>query len=113
MDCLAKHIPSPIISLLEAYAPPGSAEYAPMIGVALASLVAVHVGYLYIQSCKEAAVTFNVPIPSEVRKSSTGKSWDEVQGQQKQVLEDQARGVSFSRLCFPCLFRVSELIASL
>ncbi|KAJ5757339.1 uncharacterized protein N7511_006033 [Penicillium nucicola] len=63
-----------------------------MIGVALASLVAVYVGYLYIQTQKEAAVAFNVPIPTEVRKSHTGKSWDEAQGQQKKVLEDQARG---------------------
>jgi hypothetical protein len=98
MDCLAKHIPPSLLSLLGAYAPPGSAEYAPIFRVALASLVAVYVGYLYIQSRKEAAVAFNVPVPPEVRKSGTGKSWDEAQGQQKKVLEDQTRGVSYS--CF-------------
>ncbi|KAJ6076964.1 hypothetical protein N7499_008945 [Penicillium canescens] len=92
MDCLAKHLPPSLLSLLVTYVPPGSAQYAPMIRVALASLVAVYVGYLYIQSRKEAAVAFNVPVPPEVRKSGTGKSWDEVQGQQKKVLEDQARG---------------------
>lgn len=94
MDCLASHIPPSLRTLLEAYAPPGSAEYAPHIGVAFTSLVAVYVGYLYLQSWREAAVVFNVPIPSEVRKSGSIKTWDEVQGQQKMVLQDQARGVS-------------------
>lgn len=94
MDCLASHIPPSLRTLLEAYAPPGSAEYAPHIGVAFTSLVAVYVGYLYLQSWREAAVVFNVPIPSEVRKNGSIKTWDEVQGQQKMVLQDQARGVS-------------------
>ncbi|CAP86660.1 putative aldehyde dehydrogenase-like protein [Penicillium chrysogenum] len=91
MDCLASCIP-PLRTLLEAYAPPGSAEYAPYIGVALTSLAAVYVGYLYLQSWREAAVLFNVPIPPEVRNSGSIKTWDEVQGQQKMVLQDQARG---------------------
>lgn len=94
MDCLASYIPLSLGTLLEAYAPPGSAEYAPYIGVALTSLAAVYVGYLYLQSWKEAAVIFNVPIPREVRNSGSIKTWDEVQGQQKTVLQDQARGVS-------------------
>ncbi|CAG7967898.1 unnamed protein product [Penicillium nalgiovense] len=92
MDCLASYIPLSLGTLLEAYAPPGSAEYAPYIGVALTSLAAVYVGYLYLQSWKEAAVIFNVPIPREVRNSGSIKTWDEVQGQQKTVLQDQARG---------------------
>jgi hypothetical protein len=94
MDCLASHIPPSLRSLLEAYAPSGSEEYVPHIGVALASLLAVYVGYLYIQSRREAAVAFNVPIPAEVRKSDGGKTWEEVQGQRKMVLQDQVRGVS-------------------
>ncbi|CAG7919562.1 unnamed protein product [Penicillium olsonii] len=92
MDCLASHIPPSLRSLLEAYAPPGSVDYVPHIGVALTSLLAVYVGYLYFQSWKEAAITFNVPIPAEVRKSGAGRSWEEVQGQQKMVLQDQVRG---------------------
>ncbi|OQE34885.1 hypothetical protein PENCOP_c015G06470 [Penicillium coprophilum] len=92
MDCLASHIPPALRSLLEACAPPGSAEYAPYIGVALTSLVAVYVGYLYFQSWREAAIVFNVPIPSEVRNGGSIRTWDEVQGQQKMVLQDQARG---------------------
>lgn len=74
--------------------PPEVLEYTPNIGVAFASLVAAYVGYLYTQSWKEAAVAFNVPIPPEVRNNKSVKTWDEVQGQQKMVLQDQARGVS-------------------
>ncbi|KAJ6177877.1 hypothetical protein N7519_008338 [Penicillium mononematosum] len=92
MDCLASYIPLSLRTLLEAYAPPGSTEYAPYIGVALTSLAAVYVGYLYLQSWREAAVVFNVPVPPEVRNSGSIKTWDEVQGQQKMVLQDQARG---------------------
>ncbi|KAJ5325229.1 hypothetical protein MYU51_020931 [Penicillium brevicompactum] len=92
MDCLASHIPPSLRSLFEAYALPGSEQYVPYVGVALTSLLAVYVGYLYYRSWKEAAVTFNVPIPSEVRKSGAGKTWEEVQGQQKMVLQDQVRG---------------------
>ena len=94
MGCLVSHIPGSLRILLEAYAPPGSVEYAPHIGVALTSFVAVYVGYLYLQSWREAAVVFNVPIPFEVRKNGSIKAWDEVQGQPKLVLQDQARGVS-------------------
>lgn len=96
MDCLASHIPPSLHHLLETYAPPGSVKYVPHVGVALTSLLAVYVGYLYIQSWKEAAITFNVPIPTEVRKSGAGTTWEEVQGQQKMVLQDQVRGVSAS-----------------
>ena len=99
MDCLASHIPPSLRSRFETYAPPGSEEYVPYVGVALTSLLAVYVGYLYYRSWKEAAVTFNVPIPSEVRKSGAGKTWEEVQGQQKMVLQDQVRGVSTSWQC--------------
>jgi len=106
MDCLASHIPPSLRPLLEAYAPPGFEEYVPYIGVALASLLAMYVGYLYIQSRREAAVAFNVPIPTEVRKSNTDKTWDDVQGQQKMVLQDQVRGVSAS-LGFPLDFMIS------
>lgn len=94
MDCLLSHLPESFRSIVEPYSPHVSAEHAQLIGVALVSLVAVYVGYCYILSCKEAAVTFNVPLPSEVRNSSGGKKWDEVQGQERRVLEEQARGVS-------------------
>ena len=94
MGCLTSHIPPSLRYCLEDNAPPGSAEYAPHVGVALTSLLAVYVGYLYFQSWREAAVVFNVPIPSEIRNSRSIKTWDEVQGLQKIVLQDQAQGVS-------------------
>lgn len=79
---------------MEPYSPQISTEHAQFIGVALVSLAVAYVGYSYILSQREASVTFNVPLPAEVRKSAEGKKWDEVQGQEKRVLEDQARGVS-------------------
>ncbi|KAJ5731736.1 uncharacterized protein N7483_006244 [Penicillium malachiteum] len=91
MACILSRLPLPLREVLEPYIPLYE-EHAPVIGVALASLVAVYVGYLYFQCQKEAAVAFNVPVPPEVRKSNTGKKWEEVKGLQKQVLEDQARG---------------------
>ncbi|KAJ5698915.1 hypothetical protein N7462_000920 [Penicillium macrosclerotiorum] len=70
-----------------------TAEHAQLIGAGLLSLVALYAGYLYILSRREAAVTFNVPLPSEVRNSGSGKKWDEVKGVEKRLLEDQVRGV--------------------
>lgn len=96
MDCLASHMPQSLRSLVEMYAPPGSEEYVPYIGVSLASLLAVYVGYLYILSRKEAGVNFNVPTPLEVRNRGSSKTWEDIQGQQKMLLQDQVRGVSIS-----------------
>lgn len=94
MDCLLEYLPPSLRSIVEPYSSQMSTEHAQLIGVALLSLAAVCVGYLYIRGQREDAVTFNVPLPAEVRKSGEGKKWDEVQGQEKRVLEDQARGVS-------------------
>lgn len=69
-------------------------EHAPMAAVALVSLLAAYVGLLYIRSQREAAVAFNVPLPKEVRDPSAGIKWEDVQGKEKQILEDQVRGVS-------------------
>lgn len=99
MACIASYLPQSLREIVEPYIPLYE-EHAPLIGIALASLIAVYVGYLYVQCQKEAAVAFNVPVPQEVRKSNTGKKWDEVSGQQKQVLEDQVRGVSFNCLVY-------------
>lgn len=98
MDRLLPYIPPSLRSILEPYSSQISPEYAQFLGVALVSLAAVYVGYLYILSQREAAVAFNVPMPAEVRKSGEGRKWDEVQGQEKRVLEDQTRGVSVARL---------------
>lgn len=65
------------------------------LGAALISAIAVFLGYSFILGQKEAPVTFNVPIPAEVRSNWTGKKWDDVQGEEKKILEGQVRGVSF------------------
>jgi hypothetical protein len=94
MDCLLSRLPPCVRAAVEPYSSSISSEHAQLAGVACVSLVAIYVGYLYILSQREAAVKFNVPLPQEVRKSGEGKKWDDVQGQEKRVLEDQARGVS-------------------
>jgi hypothetical protein len=94
MDCLLSHLPTCVRSLAETRASSLSKEHAQCIGVALVSLAAVYVGYLYILGRREAAVSFNVPLPAEVRKGTPGRQWKDAQGQEKRVLEDQVRGVS-------------------
>lgn len=96
MDQLLSYLPAPLLDILETH---GSCvtittEHAQWAGVALVSLAAIYAGYLYIQCLKEAAVSFNVPLPAEVRNSVGGKKWEEVTGAEKRVLEDQVRGVS-------------------
>jgi hypothetical protein len=55
--------PREFLGTFRVYVPPGSAEYAPYIGVALTSLAAVYVGYLYLQSWREAAVELDPATP--------------------------------------------------
>jgi hypothetical protein len=66
----------------------------PWLGVALASFGAVCLGYFLILSRREGPVSFNVPLPPEVRPTWTGRDWDDVQGEEKRVLEGQVKGVS-------------------
>lgn len=94
MDCLLSLLPTCVRSLAETHASTLSTEQAQFIGVALVSLAAVYLGYLYILSRREASVSFNVPLPAEVRKSTPGRQWEDAQGQEKRVLEDQVCGVS-------------------
>jgi hypothetical protein len=61
-----------------------------LILVALLSLSAIS---LYFHPRKEHAVTFNVPLPPEVRPNWVGRSWDDISGQEKQILDGQTRGV--------------------
>jgi hypothetical protein len=68
--------------------------HAPWLGVALVSIGAVYLGYLYVLCKKEAAVQFNVPLPPEVRANWPGRNWEDVQGDERKVLGGQARGVS-------------------
>ncbi|KAJ5925326.1 hypothetical protein N7454_007965 [Penicillium verhagenii] len=91
MACVLSYLPQSVREIVEHYAPLYE-ENALWISVAFASFVAIYAGWLCLQCQREAAVTFNVPVPPEVRKSNTGKTWEDVSGQQKQVLEDQVRG---------------------
>ena len=62
--------------------------------VALVSVGAVYLSYLYVVRQREAPVTFNIPLPEEVRGKC--RTWEDVQGEEKRVLEGQVRGVSSS-----------------
>ncbi|CEJ59563.1 Putative Oxidoreductase [Penicillium brasilianum] len=93
MDQLLSYLPPPVLDFIETHGSCVTAEHAQWAGVALVSLAVAYAGYLYILCLKEAAVSFNVPLPAEVRNSAGGKKWEEVTGLEKRVLEDQVRGV--------------------
>lgn len=61
---------------------------------AIVSVIALYVGYLYILSLAEAPVTFNVPLPEQLGADWNGTKWDDLQGEEKKILEDQVQGVS-------------------
>ena len=65
-------------------------QYLTLIFVAIFSLLAISLG-----SRKVHAVTFNVPLPPEVRPNWAGQRWDDISGQEKQILEGQVRGVRY------------------
>lgn len=88
MEALAPYIPPALLPLAQTLH-----DQVPLVGVALVSLGAIYLGYIYILGIKEAAVPFNVPIPPEVRANWKGKAWEDVQGEEKKVLEGQLRGV--------------------
>lgn len=62
--------------------------------IAVVSLIALYVGYLYILSLAEAPVTFNVPLPKQLRADWNGTKWEDLEGEGKRILEDQVQGVS-------------------
>ncbi|KAL2007389.1 hypothetical protein VTN00DRAFT_8827 [Thermoascus crustaceus] len=89
MDHLAASIP-PLTAVAEQlHVDP---QWAGLAFATLASLVALYGGYAYILCRREAAVSFNVPLPPEVRADWVGRDWDDVQGEDRKLLEDQARG---------------------
>jgi hypothetical protein len=65
------------------------------VSLVLATLVAVCLGYIYVCCRKEEALKYNVPLPPEVRPNWVGTCWDDVEGDEKRILEEQSRGVSF------------------
>lgn len=98
MDCYEALVPREFRDFVEPYASalvPHKELICQSIGIALITWVVLYAVYAYYQSAKEAAVAFNVPVPPEVRKSNAVlKKWEDVSGPEKQVLEDQVRGVS-------------------
>ncbi|KAB8264018.1 Aldehyde/histidinol dehydrogenase [Aspergillus pseudonomiae] len=87
MEALTPYVPPALLPLAETLR-----DQAPLVGVALVSLGAIYLGYLYLLGRNEAAVAFNVPIPPEVRANWKGKKWEDAQGEEKKVLEGQLRG---------------------
>lgn len=66
--------------------------------VVIGTILAVYLGYAYLQSLAEAPVSFNVPLPKEIRADWIGTTWDELTGDDKKLVEDQIHGV---RLALP------------
>ncbi|KAE8418290.1 Aldedh-domain-containing protein [Aspergillus pseudocaelatus] len=87
MEALTPYIPPALLPFAQTLR-----DQVPLVSVALVSLGAIYLGYIYILGRKEAAVLFNVPIPPEVRTNWKGKAWEDVQGEEKKVLEGQLRG---------------------
>ncbi|KAB8237690.1 aldehyde dehydrogenase family protein [Aspergillus alliaceus] len=88
MEALTPYLPPallPVVAILH--------DQVPLISVALVTLGAIYLGCIYISGRKEAAIAFNVPIPPEVRANWNGKKWEDVKGEEKEVLEGQLRGV--------------------
>jgi hypothetical protein len=69
---------------------------------AIASVLALYVGYLYVLSLAEAPVSFNVPLPEQLRADWNGTKWNDLKGEEKKILGDQVQGVS----CILSLHRV-------
>ncbi|EED19239.1 oxidoreductase (Msc7), putative [Talaromyces stipitatus ATCC 10500] len=59
---------------------------------AIVSFLALYAGYLYIISLTEAPVTFNVPLPEELRADWNRTKWDDLKGKARRILEDQVQG---------------------
>ena len=94
MESWAPYIPPALFTLAESLAEPVT-EHAPWAGLALVSLGAVYLSYVFVLGQREAAVAFNVSIPPEVRPNWNGRKWEDVDGEEKRLLEGQVRGVSF------------------
>jgi hypothetical protein len=61
---------------------------------AVATWFAVKLSSAFIRAQRESPVSFNVPAPAELSPDWQGKRWKDLKGNDKAVLEDQARGVS-------------------
>ncbi|KKK14352.1 hypothetical protein AOCH_007185 [Aspergillus ochraceoroseus] len=66
--------------------------HASTLGVSLLSFSAVFLGYLFVVSGREAAVPFTVPYPPEIGANWVGKKWEELQGEERKIIEGQIGG---------------------
>jgi hypothetical protein len=98
MEQLLEHLPASVQSLLSNIDDIDceTLTYGSVAG--LASLLAFYFGYLYLLSCREAPVKFNVPLPPPLRSDWQGKKWEDLKGEEKKILDDQVQGVSSSSL---------------
>ncbi|ODM20299.1 hypothetical protein SI65_03352 [Aspergillus cristatus] len=89
METLATYIPTQFHQGMEHLEP-----HTQWLPIALLTLTTIYLTTIYVSHKREAAVPFNVPLPPEIRSNYnwTGKSWDDVTGEQRRVLEGQARG---------------------
>ncbi|KAJ9192721.1 hypothetical protein DTO021D3_9066 [Paecilomyces variotii] len=90
MDCITSRIPPPVLAAAEDL---GLEPQWLSVGiVASFTFVAAYLGYAYVLCRREAPVKFNVPLPPEVRPNWVAKNWDDVQAEDKVLLEAQTRG---------------------
>ncbi|KAL4917662.1 Aldehyde/histidinol dehydrogenase [Aspergillus aurantiobrunneus] len=89
MDCLTPYIPPALLPLAELVQ-----SQAHALCLAILSLSAVLLGYLFIACTRESPVSFTVPHPPEINNDWTGTKWEELPegNEEKRVIEGQVRG---------------------
>ncbi|KAL1970246.1 hypothetical protein VTN77DRAFT_5406 [Rasamsonia byssochlamydoides] len=91
MDRLVEFFrPPPVQSILESL--PFDCQWLELGLAAVFSYAAIYLGYLYLLSRREAPVKFDVPLPPELRPDWEAKGWDDVKGEDKEILEGQVQG---------------------
>ena len=71
---------------------------------ALATIVAFSVAYYYVLSGREAPVHYDVPLPPEIRPGWEAQSFDDLNSEDRKILEAQIQGVR------TCSFKLTEPI---
>ncbi|KAL4803269.1 Aldehyde/histidinol dehydrogenase [Aspergillus unguis] len=89
MECLASYIPPALLPFAEQLQ-----SQAHTLGIALLSLGAIYVGYLFIAGSRESPVLFSVPSPPEISDDWNGTKWEDLpEGSEgRKVIEGQVRG---------------------
>ncbi|KAL3477244.1 oxidoreductase [Aspergillus californicus] len=91
MGVLTPFIPPVFLSLFEFLLNQGQT-----VKIALLSLSAVYLSYLFIAGSKEAPVIFTIPNPPEIEPDWEGTKWEDLshlsQGEERRVIEAQVRG---------------------